>query len=186
MTMDTGNQEPKHNGRNSFPRNVPFTKIVWPSVRNTGDKIQQVKSQASPQATGRTTPSVAPSIPRVPGRGVPPPVKNVRVRYENVSTNVHTAANTITAAGSESTVLTNQKKVTVMFHLNPNQYHQKVNVYLKQGNAEPTLVASGATGPLTFTTNKTSLPSSIMVQREGNWGATHLAHCPSAPLKLRD
>jgi hypothetical protein len=149
-----------------FPGQVPSTSIVWPQPRHVSNQIQQIKGNAkSPSAN--VIPSTQPSVSSVPSRTTPAPVSNVRVVLQK------------TSGGS-------QRKVTVQFNHPPGDgYFAGATVYLKRPNAEPTIVAQGASSPLTFTTPPHSAPHSVVVVSNGQWGSTAINSSPSARLSLR-
>lgn len=145
--------------RKPYPNVVKVEPIHWPT--ESEDRIQQTKTGSKPQV--QTLPGTA--RPRVNARTVPRPVNNVRINRAQAGANQH--------------------KVTVSFIQHPSDiYFQRVAVYLKQGNGEPTQVAGGSTSPISFTTNKTSAPSQVMVQSVGAWGATPIHRAPSHIVHL--
>jgi hypothetical protein len=146
-----------------YPGAVPSTPILWPAVQHPSNQIQQTKGSAKPQATG-VLPTTQPNQSTVAPRTTPAPVSNVRV-----------------VARSNGT----QKNLTVQFsHPSGDPYFSGANVYLRRAGQQPTLVASGAKSPLTFTANNNSAAHSIFVTSVGNWGETDVLTSPSVPVKL--
>lgn len=146
-----------------YPGSIPSTPIIWPTVQHNANQIQQTKGSAKPQATG-VQPTTLPNQSTVAPRTTPAHVSNVRVVSRNVG---------------------GQKNLTVQFnHPSGDPYFSGAKVYLRQGNQEPVLVASGSKSPLTFTATNNSAPHSIFVTSVGNWGETDVMTSPSAPVKL--
>ena len=146
-----------------YPGSIPSTPIIWPTVQHNANQIQQTKGSAKPQATG-VQPTTLPNQSTVAPRTTPAHVSNVRVVSRNVG---------------------GQKNLTVQFnHPSGDPYFSGAKVYLRQGNQEPVLVASGSKSPLTFTATNNSAPHSIFVTSVGNWGETDVMTSPGAPVKL--
>jgi hypothetical protein len=146
-----------------YPGAIPTTPIIWPIDQHRSNQIQQTKGSAKPQAAF-VLPTTQPSQPSVPPRTTSLPVSHVRVVLRAVP---------------------GQKNVTVQFsHPSGDQYFAGANVYLRRAGQQPTLVASGAKSPLTFTTNNSAAPHSIFVTSKSNWGETNVLTAPSHPVKL--
>jgi hypothetical protein len=147
-----------------FPGGVPRDPIVWPARRHVDNQIEQTKGSAKPQAAF-VLPTTQPNQSSVPPRTTPQPVSHVRVILRH-------------GVG--------QKTVTVQFnHPMGDPYFQGASVYLKKANQQPTLVASGAKSPLTFTTPNDPAPHAVYVSSDGNWGSTNVLTSPSHPVQLR-
>lgn len=146
------------------PGAIPTTPIIWPAKQHTENKIQQTKSSAKPQASF-VLPTTQPNQSSVAPRTTPAHVSGVRV---------------ITRSQP------GQKSVTVQFsHPSGDPYFAGANVYLRRAGRPPTLVASGAKSPLTFTATNSAAPHSVFVTSVGNWGETDVLTSPSHPVKLR-
>jgi hypothetical protein len=150
--------------RTSQPGAVPTTPLVWPADRQKSNQIQQIKGSAKPQATF-VLPSTQPNTSYVPPRTTPQHVSNVRV--------------------ISSKAVAGNKTVTVQFnHPSNDPYFSGANVYLRRAGQQPTLVASGAKSPLTFTVPVHSAAHVIHVSSVGNWGETSVATSPAHPVRL--
>jgi hypothetical protein len=142
----------------------PTTPIVWPADRQKSNQIQQIKGSSKPQATF-VLPSTQPNTAYVPPRTTPQHVSNVRVISQKA------------VAGN--------KTVTVQFnHPSNDPYFSGANVYLRRAGQQPTLVASGAKSPLTFTVPVHTASHVIHVTSTGNWGETSVATSPARPVRL--
>jgi hypothetical protein len=147
----------------AHPGYVPTSPVIWPADRHQSNQIQQTKGSAKPQASF-VLPTTQPSQSSVQPRTTPQPVSSVRVILRP-------------APG--------QKAVTVQFNHPPgDQYFSGANVYLRRAGQQPTLVASGAKSPLTFTVPNNNAPHSIFVTSVGNWGETNILTSPSTPVRL--
>jgi hypothetical protein len=147
----------------AYPGAIPSTPIIWPSNQHKSNQIQQTKGSAKPQASN-VVPTTQPNQSLVAPRTTPAPVSNVRVVLRPSST---------------------QHAVTVQFtHPAGDPYFAGANVYLRRAGQQPTLVASGAKSPLTFTVDKNAAPHSIYVTSSGNWGETDVLTSPSSPVRL--
>ena len=145
------------------PGAIPKTPILWPADQHKSNQIQQTKGSAKPQASF-VLPTTQPNQPAVQPRTTPAPVSRVRVILRH-------------GVG--------QKNVTVQFnHPAGDPYFAGANVYLRRAGQQPTLVASGAKSPLTFTTPNHAAPHSIYVTSVGNWGETNVLTSPSHPVRL--
>ena len=145
------------------PGDIPKTPVVWPADRHQSNQIQQTKGSAKPQAAF-VLPTTQPNQSSVAPRTTPAPVSAVRVVLRPA---------------------TGGKLVTVQFnHPSGDPYFASANVYLKRAGQQPTLVASGAKSPLTFTTPLHHAPHSIYVTSVGNWGETNVLTSPSHPVRL--
>ncbi len=131
--------------------------IRWPVQPNLQTQIQQIK--AASQSSSLSPVAVAP----VTSANMPKAVQNVGAAVK--------------ASGS-------QRVVTVRFTRSPDPFYQAVNVYLRQGNQQPVLVASSPTSPISFSVSKTLAASTVFVQTQGNWGPMPLSSSPSAALRL--
>lgn len=146
------------------PGKIPETPVIWPVDQHAQNQIQQLKISAKPQSTF-TLPTSGPGAAAVPPRTTPGKVSNVRI---------------VSRPGS------GQKTVTVQFNHPPgDQYYMGSNVYLRQANGQPTLVAKGTKSPITFTVPTSTAPHSIFVTSVGNWGETDVLSSPSAPVRLK-
>lgn len=142
---------------------VPTKSFLMPSNSHPGNQIQQTKGSAKPQIAN-VLPTTQPSQSSVAPRTTPAKVSSVRVVTRH-------------AVGS--------KAITVQFtHPPGNQYFSGANVYLKKAGQQPTLVASGAQSPLTFTASNDPAPHAVYVTSVGNWGETDVLSSPSHPLRL--
>ncbi len=145
------------------PGKIPTTPIIWPSIQHVHNQVQQTKGSAKPQ-TANVLPTTQPSLPSVAPRTTPQHVSRLRVVTKNVG---------------------NQKQVTVKFtHPGGDQYFSGANVYLQRAGQQPTLVASGAKSPLTFTAPKSAAPHAIFVTSSGNWGETAVTSSPGSHVRL--
>jgi len=150
------------NGR-VFPGVIPATPILWPAPRHQSNQIQQTKGSAKPRASF-VLPTTQPNQSAVAPRTTPAPVSDVRIVLR------HNGA---------------AKNVTVQFnHPSGDPYFAGANVYLKRAGQQPTLVASGAKSPLTFSVGVNHAPHSIYVTSVGNWGETDVLTSPSHPVRL--
>ena len=148
----------------AHPGSIPSTPVIWPADRHQSNQIQQTKISAKPRADF-VLPSTQPSASSVAPRTTPAPVSNVRVILRPSS---------------------GQKTVHVQFaHPSGDPHFQGASVYLKKGNQQPTLVASGAKSPLTFTVPNDPAPHAVYVSSDGPWGSTNILTSPSHPLRLR-
>lgn len=147
-----------------FPGHIPKTPIIWPASQHKANQIQQTKTSAKPQAPF-VLPTTQPTTSAVAPRTTPQAVSNVRV--------------------VSRPPIGGQKTVTVQFSHPPgDQYFSGANVYLRRANQQPTLVASGAKSPLTFTAPTHTAPHSVYVTSVGNWGETNVLTSPSTPVRL--
>jgi len=129
--------------------------IRWPLQPNLQTQIQQIKAASQPTSQG--------ALANVSSANMPKAVQGLRT--------------TVRQSGS-------QRLVTVSFTRGVDPFYQKINLYLKQGNAQPVLITSSTTSPITFTTNKSVAATTIFAQTEGNWGPMPLSSGPSASLRL--
>ena len=157
-----GDGNPGASGR-VFPGEIPATPILWPAPQHRSNQIQQTKGSAKPRASF-VLPTTQPNQSGVAPRTTPAPVSDVRVVLR------HNGA---------------LKNVTVQFaHPSGDQYFAGANVYLRRAGQQPTLVASGAKSPLTFTVGVNHAPHAIYVTSFGNWGETDVLTSPSHPVRL--
>lgn len=148
------------------PGSIPSTTIVWPADRHQSNQIQQTKGSAKPQAPF-VLPTTQPNQSSVPPRTTPQHVSQVRV--------------VLRPGGGVG-----QKNVTVQFnHPSGDPYFSSANVYLRRAGQQPTLVASGAKSPLSFTVPVNAAPHAVYVTSVGNWGETNVLTSPSHPVGLR-
>jgi hypothetical protein len=148
----------------AHPGSIPTTPVIWPAPRHVSNQVQQTKGSAKPQATF-VLPTTQPSVSAVPPRTTPQQVSHVRV--------------------VSKPPVSGQKSVTVQFnHPSGDPYFSGANVYLRRAGQEPTLVASGAKSPLTFTAPVHAAPHSLFVTSCGNWGETNILTSPSARVRL--
>lgn len=153
----------KDNIPSPHPGAIPVTPIIWPARQNTDNRVQQTKGSAKPRASF-VLPTTQPNQSAVAPRTTPAPVSNVRVVLRH-------------NGGS--------KNVTVQFnHPAGDPYFAGANVYLRRAGQQPTLVASGAKSPLTFSVGVNHAPHSIYVTSCGNWGETDVLTSPSHPVRL--
>ena len=146
-----------------FPGVIPATPILWPAPQHRSNQIQQTKGSAKPRASF-VLPTTQPNQSGVAPRTTPAPVSDVRVVLR------HNGAS---------------KNVTVQFnHPSGDPYFAGANVYLRRAGQQPTLVASGAKSPLTFSVGTNHAPHAIYVTSCGNWGETDVLTSPSHPVKL--
>lgn len=146
------------------PGVIPSTPILWPTDQHRSNQIQQTKGSAKPQASF-VIPTTQPNTSAVQPRTTPATVSKVRV---------------------VSRQATNGRAITVQFnHPSGDPYFSGANVYLQKSGQQPTLVASGAKSPLTFTAAKDEAPHSIFVTSVGNWGETAITRSPSHPVRLK-
>ena len=149
-----------------YSSTIKVEPIKWPSRQEVKDQIQQLKTSARPQVNSVISSPYHFTRPRVNARTIPAPISNVLVRHTPIQG-------------------TNQHRVTVSFTHNPqDSYFQAASIYLKQGGREPVLVGGGTKSPLTFTTNKTTEASTVIVQSAGNWGSTLPHQSPSKQVRL--
>jgi len=145
------------------PGVIPKTPILWPVSQTNANKIQQTKGSAKPLSLS-TLPTTQPNQSPVEARTTPKTVSNVRV---------------ITRPSSGG------RTVTIQFNHPPgDKYFSGANVYLKKAGQQPSLVASGAKSPLTFTAAASEAPHSIFVTSVSNWGETNISKSPSHPVRL--
>ena len=147
----------------AHPGAIPSTPIIWPAKSHTTNKIQQTKSNATPQSPF-VLPTTQPAKSAVASRTTPQPVNNVRVVLRSTP---------------------GQRNVLVQFNHPPgDQFFQGANVYLRQAGQQPVLVAGGAKSPLTFNVANHAAPHSIYVTSFGPWGETNVLTSPSHPVRL--
>lgn len=144
------------------PRPIPSQPMRWPGRRShIGNQIQQIKVASQPTALSNTN---APSTQQVPSINMPQHVSNVSV--------------------SRTSFSDTHFQVQVKFQRNPADPHfQKANVYLRTSGGT-SLVTSGNKSPITFITPKSNVPTSIVVQSEGNWGANPIERSPARAISL--
>lgn len=146
------------------PGAIPSTPILWPVDQHQSNQIQQTKGSAKPQVAN-VRPTTQPNQSSVAPRTTPAPVNNVRVVTKPA--------------------VNGQKQITVQFnHPGGNKYFAGANVYLKKGRGQPSLVASGAKSPISFTVPVNSAPHTMVVTSVGNWGETDVLTSPSARVRL--
>lgn len=76
------------------------------------------------------------------------------------------------------------RTMRVSFIQNPSDpYFSTAHVYVQQGTAQPTLVASGIS-PVSVSLPQTNAPAKVTVVSSGNWGATPLASSPGKAVSL--
>lgn len=147
----------------AHPGTIPTTPIIWPAHSHVRNQVQQTKGSAKPQAV-TVRPSTQPSRSMVAPRTTPAPVSRVRV---------------VSKSGTGS------KTFTVKFtHPHGDPYFSGANVYLRRAGQQPTLVASGAKSPLSFTAPNNHAPHTIFVTSVGNWGETKVLTSPAHPVRL--
>jgi hypothetical protein len=147
------------------PGAIPTSEIVWPSPQHTVNKIQQTKTSAIPQSAN-VLKTVQPAAASVPPRTTPAPVSNVRV---------------VTRPA-----VNGSKNIIVQFqHPHGDPHFQGATVYLKKANGQPTIVASGAKSPLTFTAPVSDAAHAVFVSSDGNWGSTNVLTSPSRRVSLK-
>lgn len=145
------------------PGTIPKTPVLWPVNQRNQTQIQQTKGSAKPLSLS-TIPTTQPNQSPVEARTTPKTVSNVRVVTRH-------------AEGGRT--------VTVQFNHPPgDKYFSGANVYLKKAGQQPSLVASGAKSPLTFTASASEAPHSLFVTSFGNWGETNITKSPSHPVRL--
>jgi len=144
---------------------MPSSPVVWPGQRHQSNQIQQTKGTAKAQSSA-VIPTGQPSVPSVAAPTTPQKVSKVRVVLQSAPPG--------------------QKKVVVQFnHPSGDPYFAGVNVYLKPSGKPAVLVGGGAKSPVTFTTNQSAAPHSILVQSTGSWGSTDLLTSPAHQVLLR-
>jgi hypothetical protein len=145
------------------PGVIPKSPVIWPADRHQSNQIQQTKGSAKPQAFS-VVPTSQPNQSTVAPRTTPAVVSDVRIIRRSAGAN---------------------KNVTVQFNHPPGDpYFSGASVYLKKANGQPTLVASGAKSPLTFSVPSSAAPHSIYVTSVSNWGETAINASPSSPVRL--
>lgn len=78
----------------------------------------------------------------------------------------------------------NSRTVRVSFTQNPNDpYFTTAQLYIKQGNGTPTLLASG-TSPIVVTLPKSNTPAIVTVVSSGNWGSMAREASPGKVVSL--
>jgi hypothetical protein len=133
-------------------------------LRHTTNQIQQTKGSAKP-LTQNVLPTTQPSASSVSPRTTPATVSRIRVVTKPP--------------------VNGQKQVTVQFtHPHNDPYFAGANIYLRQGQKQPVLVASGAQSPLTFNAPQTNAPHAVYVTSLGNWGETAVLKAPSRHVRL--
>ena len=141
-----------------FPKaNYGLRPIRWPLQPNLQTQIQQIKAASQPSSLS--------------------PVAVAPVVSANMPKAVQSVGTAVRISGS-------QRQVTVRFTRSPDPFYQSVNIYLRQGNQQPVLIASSPTSPITFSVAKTSAAATVFVQTQGNWGPMPLSSSPSASLRL--
>jgi hypothetical protein len=139
----------------------PIQSILWPWDRTTSTQVQRLKTAA---VTSNITPSNKIASPST--QGLPQIVKNVSVQKRIV----------------DATHIS----VTISFTHNANDpYFSGVQIYIRLGSNNPSLVSSGAQSPITFTVARTKLSASFVVQSVGNWGTTDLNRSPVQSVSLK-
>ena len=150
----------------AYPGRVPSQPVVWPDAQNQNNRIQQTKNSAKPRENTSIFPTTQPNKSSVEARTTPRHVSSVRV---------------VLRKGASG-----QKAVTVQFsHPSGDPYFSGASVYLRRGNQQPTLVASGAKSPLTFNAPVNAAPHSVFVSSYGNWGETNVLTSPASRVSLR-
>lgn len=146
------------------PGAIPTTTMLWPAERHRSNQIQQTKGSAKPQTTS-VLPTTQPGQSAVAPRTTPQHVSGVRVRTQH-------------AVGG-------QKTITVRFrHPAGDPYFSGANVYMQRAGQQPTLVASGAKSPLTFTAPVHQATHTLFVTSVGNWGETDIKGSPAHHVRL--
>lgn len=127
--------------------------VVQSRVSTANTPIQQIKS-AGLTSRGRTT------------QGLPQVVSNISV--------------SVSKSGDNN----DSRTLRVSFTENTNDpYFTGVNLYMKQGNGNPTLIATG-TSPIIVTIPKSNSPAIITLASNGNWGTTHILTSPGKAVSL--
>jgi hypothetical protein len=139
---------------------VPKTPMRWPTSQEVNARVRQITTAAQPSQIANGLGSSNISTINQPA---PVSILRVTTRIVNATT----------------------KTIAVSFLQNsadPN--YQKVNVHLQVGRALPVLVGSGPTSPITLTIPRTTKPTTILLQAEGNWGPHPLQNSPSKSVNL--
>ena len=134
---------------------VPTRPITWPLTRTNVSEIQQLKvagQVARPSTAQKNSPSaVSPNT-----QGFPKGLVGLSITKGPQTPTSHS--------------------LRISFKVDPSDHnYQYSNIYLKQGTAQPLLVASGPTAPVTLSVAKTSKPTVVIVQPVGPKGAQPLA-----------
>lgn len=147
-----------------FPGMPPESQVLWPVPQHKSNQIQQTKGSAKPQAPF-VLPTNQPNQSIVQPRTTPQEVSHLRVVTQKD--------------------VNGQKSITVQFtHPSGDPYFAGANVYLRRSGQQPTLVAGGATSPISFQVPTSDAPHTIHVTSFGNWGETDVLTSPSTPVKL--
>jgi hypothetical protein len=78
-----------------------------------------------------------------------------------------------------------QRRVTVSFiQRTADTNYQKANIHLKLGSGPPVMIASGVSSPVVISVPASTLPATVFVQAEGNWGPHPLNLSPSRSISL--
>lgn len=148
----------------AHPGSIPSTPIIWPADRHKSNQIQQTKGSAKPQSSF-VLPTTQPNQSGVAPRTTPQNVSSVRVVSRQA--------------------VKGQKTVTVQFrHPAGDPYFAGASVYLRRSGQQPTLVASGAKSPLTFTVPTNQAAHAVHVTSYGNWGETDILTSPAHHVRL--
>ena len=148
------------------PGFTPSQPIIWPALGQRRNQVQQTKISAKPFQTS-VQPTTQPNQATVVPQTTPKMVSNVRV---------------VTRAAVNGV-----KQIIVQFtHPGNDPYFAGARVYLRQAGQgkQPSLVAGGASSPLTFTVPVNQAPHVLHVTSVGQWGETPVLQSPSGSVRL--
>lgn len=139
---------------------VPKDPVRWPTLSEVNARVRQITTASQPSQIANGLGSS-----NIPTINQPIPVSFLRVTTRIINST--------------------SKTISISFlHNSSDPNYQKVNVHLKLGRALPVLVGSGPTSPITITVPRTKVPSTLLLQAEGNWGPHPLQNSPSKSLNL--
>lgn len=140
---------------------VPRESVRWPTLPEVNARVRQITTAAQPAQIANGLGSS-----NIPTINQPRPVVALRV--------------------TTSIIDANNKRISVSFlQDSSDSNYQKVNVHVKIGKALPVLIGSGPTSPITVTVPRTTVPATILLQAEGNWGPHPLQNSPSKSVNLK-
>ena len=146
------------------PGSIPSSPALVSVPSHRANQIQQTKSSAKSLTTS-VLPTTQPNQSAVEARTTPAHVSGVRIRTEHA--------------------VNGQKNITVRFrHPAGDAYFSGANVYLQRAGQQPSLVASGAKSPLTFTAPVHQATHTVFVTSVSNWGETAIKGSPARHVRL--
>jgi hypothetical protein len=129
---------------------------------NSNQLLQQLKTQISRQPTSTAAAPRALNL----HASLPQPVSNITVSRQAISATQHKVTVRFTPTGGDT-------------------QFKSANVYLKQGNGTPNLVASTEGNSVSFVTNKSHLSSNLIVQSVGSVASIPVVHSPTKVISLK-